>query len=252
MGSTPWSFPRVIAHRGGGRLAPENTMAALRCAIEQGYRAVEFDVKLSSDNHPYLLHDDLLERTTSARGSAALQSWKTLSSLDAGGWFGPAFKGEKLPDLAEVARYCLSENLYANVEIKPCPERELETGAIVAEEVERLWAGARNTVLLSSFSLEALAAAKKHAPYLARGVLFEGIPDNWLEIAKGLGCVAVNVDAESLTAELASEIRAAGYRLMVYTVNDITEAEQLFAWGVDGLFTDALDEMKVFDRSTQG
>jgi glycerophosphoryl diester phosphodiesterase len=178
-----------------------------------------------------------------------LQPWRALSGLDAGSWFYPAFKGEKLENLAEVARYCLSENLYANVEIKPCPERELETGAIVAQEVERLWAGARNTVLLSSFSLEALAAAKKHAPYLARGVLFEGIPSNWREIAKGLACVSVNVDAESLTAELASEIRAAGYRLMVYTVNDAIEAEKLFSWGADALFTDALIEMKGFDRA---
>jgi glycerophosphoryl diester phosphodiesterase len=246
MGSS-WRFPRVIAHRGGGRLAPENTLAAMRCGMENGYRAVEFDVKLSADNHCFLLHDDLLDRTTSGHGAAAVQPWRSLSTLDAGSWFGPSFAGEKLPELAAVADYCLQHQLFANVEIKPCPERGVETGALVAEAVERLWEGARDKVLLSSFSLEALAAARKHAPYLPRGVLFEGIPANWREIATGLGCVSVNVDAESLTEQLAAEIRAAGFRLLVFTVNDPAVAERLFGWGVDGVFTDALPELKAFD-----
>lgn len=244
--STPWYFPRVIAHRGGGRLAPENTLAAMRCAVAQGYRAVEFDVKLSADNHCYLLHDDDLDRTTTGLGAAALQPWSELVKLDAGSWYGPAFTSEQLPDLAEIAAYCRQHGLFANVEIKPCPGRELETGEIVAREVERLWEGAHDTVLLSSFSLEALTEAQLHTPHLPRGVLFDGIPVNWREIATGLGCVSIHVKADSLNAELVTAIRSAGFRLLAYTVNEAIETERLLGWGVDGLFTDALPEMKQF------
>ena len=59
----PWPYPRWIAHRGGGTLAPENTLAAFRLGASHGYRMFECDVKLSSDGVPFLLHDDTLERT---------------------------------------------------------------------------------------------------------------------------------------------------------------------------------------------
>ena len=84
--TTAWPYPRWIAHRGAGKLAPENTLAAFRLGASHGYRAFECDVKLSADGVPFLLHDTTLERTTSGQGTASQLTWGELSRLDAGGW----------------------------------------------------------------------------------------------------------------------------------------------------------------------
>ncbi len=163
-----WPHPRLIAHRGGGALAPENTLAGLRTAASLGYRGVEFDVMLSADGTPVLIHDETLERTTDGRGRVADASDAELARLDAGSWHGEQFAGEPLPSFGDAAELCLALGLWANVEIKPSAGREAETGRKVAQAARELWAGAAPP-LLSSFSLEALAAARDAAPELPRG-----------------------------------------------------------------------------------
>src|SRR4051812_20648471 len=108
-----WPFPRVIAHRGGGRFAPENTLAALRKGHELGYCAVEFDVMLSADGQPLLIHDETLERTTNGRGLVAGLDLEALEQLDAGAWFGPAWRGERLPSFRSAALLCRELGLWA-------------------------------------------------------------------------------------------------------------------------------------------
>ena len=105
---TNWNYPTFIAHRGAGKLAPENTLAAFRVGAGYGYRMFECDVKLSADEVPFLLHDATLKRTTNARtrigpgnsATAGKYPWDTLSQLDAGSWFGPAWQGTRVPTLA--------------------------------------------------------------------------------------------------------------------------------------------------------
>ena len=86
MNDAAWPYPTHWAHRGAGKLAPENTLAAIRHGASLGYRMFEFDVKLSGDGVPFLLHDATLERTTSGAGVAGALTWSHLSALDAGGW----------------------------------------------------------------------------------------------------------------------------------------------------------------------
>src|SRR5659263_487313 len=100
-----WPYPRWIAHRGAGKLAPENTLTAFRLGASHGYRMFECDVKLSADGVPFLLHDDTLDRTTNGKGVAGEQPWEVLSKLDAGSWHSPEFAGEPLPRLDSIARY---------------------------------------------------------------------------------------------------------------------------------------------------
>jgi glycerophosphoryl diester phosphodiesterase len=83
---TDWPYPLWIAHRGAGKLAPENTLAAFRVGASHGYRGFECDVKLSADGVPFLLHDDTLDRTSSGDGVAGTRAWSDLARLDAGGW----------------------------------------------------------------------------------------------------------------------------------------------------------------------
>ena len=90
----PWPYPRIIAHRGGGTLAPENTLAGMRKAKEMGYAGVEFDVMLAADATPILMHDQTLERTTSGSGAIDMTAFADMLKLDAGSWFSPEFAGE--------------------------------------------------------------------------------------------------------------------------------------------------------------
>ena len=104
----PWPYPQLVAHRGGGRLAPENTLAAMRIGASFGYKMVEFDAKLSQDQIAILLHDTNLERTTNGQGNAADYPYSALAQLDAGVWFNATFQGESIPTLEAVAQYTQS------------------------------------------------------------------------------------------------------------------------------------------------
>ena len=118
-----WPYPRYVAHRGGGKLAPENTLAAMREGYAHGYRMVEFDVKLSADGVPFLLHDDTLDRTTDGAGRADALPWAELSKLDAGSWHSAAYAGEPLPTLSAIARWAIANGAACNIEIKPASWR---------------------------------------------------------------------------------------------------------------------------------
>jgi glycerophosphoryl diester phosphodiesterase len=241
MKPASWPYPFWIAHRGAGKLAPENTLAAFRLGAQHGYTAFECDVKLSADDVPFLLHDDTLDRTTDSRGDAGTRRWADLSQLDAGGWHSRAFAGEPLPSLAAIAAYCLGNRHALNIEIKPSPGRERETGAVVAREAARLWAGQPVPPLLSSFKPESLEGATAGAPQLARALLVEQLWDGWLERAQSLACVAVVANHKLLDRALLDRLHSAGLRSLAYTVNDEAVARRLRDCGIDGLITDAVD-----------
>ncbi|MEY2802573.1 MAG: Glycerophosphoryl diester phosphodiesterase [Pseudomonadota bacterium] len=237
----PWPYPRWIAHRGAGKLAPENTLAAFRLGASYGYRMFECDAKLSADGIPFLLHDATLERTTNGRGVAGGQSWQALSQLDAGGWHSRALAGEPLPTLEALARWCLANGHHLNIEIKPTPGQERETGDAVAALAQRLWQGQPVPPLLTSFKPDALHGAKAAAPHLPRGLLLDTLWDGWLEKARALDCVAVVCHYALWNPEIVQRVHAAGMRCLSYTVNDESVAHHLLALGTDGIITDRVD-----------
>src|SRR5215470_3293441 len=99
-----WPYPRALGHRGGGVLAPENTLIGLRFARHRGYAGVEFDAKLTRDGVPILMHDDTLDRTSNGAGPVAASDWKDLRQLDAGSWLDRRFAGEPIPTLEAALR----------------------------------------------------------------------------------------------------------------------------------------------------
>jgi glycerophosphoryl diester phosphodiesterase len=236
-----WPYPRWIAHRGAGKLAPENTLAAFRLGAALGYRAFECDVKLSADGVPFLLHDATLERTTTAQGMAGDLDWAALSLLDAGSWHGRTYAGEPLPSLAAVAAFVCSNGFALNIEIKPTPGLERQTGAEVAAAVRRLWAGEPLPPLLSSFRPDALQAAREVAPELPRALLLDTLWSGWFEVARQLDCVAVVTQHALMDAALLAQLRGGAMHTLVYTVNEAADAQRLLALGVDGIITDAVD-----------
>jgi glycerophosphoryl diester phosphodiesterase len=238
-----WRSRRWLAHRGAGRLAPENTLAAFRTGARLGCTAFECDVKLSADGVAFLMHDATLERTTGKTGIAGDRPWAELSRLDAGRWHSAAFTGEPIPTLATIARFCIDTGSLLNIEIKPTPGREVDTGERVAAEAARLWRGQPSAPLLSSFSPAALAAAREAAPELPRALLLEALASGWFEQAQMMGCAAVVAHHPLFDAAMVERLHAACMLAMSYTVNDAAVAERLFGWGVDALITDAVDRL---------
>ena len=238
---TGWPYPLWIAHRGAGKLAPENTLAAFRLGAGHGFRAFECDVKLSADGVPFLLHDATLQRTTTEHGTASDRPWSELSRIDDGGWHSRAFAGEPIASLDAVAGYCIRNGFALNLEIKPTPGQNDETGRVVAQHAAALWASQAVKPLLSSFEPDALAAARTAEPSLPRALLLDGLREGWLAEALGLGCVAIVANFRVLDDAVIAEAHAGGLRVACYTVNEPREAQRLLDAGIDGLITDAVD-----------
>jgi len=238
-----WPYPRIIAHRGGGALAPENTLGAIRIGASRGFKGVEFDVMLAGDGTPVLIHDETLERTTNGRGKVPDLPYEELARLDAGAWRGARRRNERIPRFEDAARLCRELGVWANVEIKPAKGRERATGEAVASMARELWSGAALAPVLSSFSIEALEAARAAAPELPRGYLVARVPANWREVMGALGCVALHCNHRTLKARMAKEVHAAGYAVLCWTVNDRRAAKKLLGWGIECLVTDKLDRI---------
>lgn len=236
-----WPYPRWIAHRGAGRLAPENTLAAFRLGAAHGWRMFECDAKLSADGVVFLLHDATLSRTTNGHGTAGELPWSDLAQLDAGAWHSRQYAGESIPTLENVARWCIANHLHLNIEIKPTPGTEEATGRAVASLAARLWHGQAVPPLLTSFQPRALAGARDAAPQLPRGLLLDKLHDGWLDAAQQLGCVAVVCNHALWSREQVEAVHGAGLRALSYTVNDEWAAERLLALGTDGIISDRVD-----------
>jgi glycerophosphoryl diester phosphodiesterase len=237
-----WPYPRIFAHRGGGSLAPENTLAAIRLGQSLGYRAHEFDVKLSRDDVALLLHDETLERTTDGKGRAADVDFEELRKLDAGAWHSEAFRGERVPSFEEAAKQLRSQKTMANIEIKPTPGFDWRTGTHVALHTQELWKGAAAPALFSSFSFEALMAAKEAAPEIPRGWLIKQFTEADWDRLEELEAASLHTDHRRITPETIAKIHERGWRVCVYTINDAEVAQSFLDAGVDGLFTDNLRE----------
>lgn len=229
--------PHYFAHRGSSKYAPENTMAAFNLALEQGARAIEFDVKLTADRYVVIHHDATLDRTTTGSGPLAKQTLAALRQLDAGIKFSPAFRGEKIPTLDEVFA-ALGQKLFMNIELT---NYTTPFDGLVGEVVKLIQKyGLEQRVMFSSFFPTNLFLARRLLPDVPRGQLaFEGNMGWWQRALWNLMNVqAVHPAKEDITAEMVKRAHARGRRVYVYTVNDAAEMDKLRSQGVDGIFSD--------------
>jgi len=237
-----FELPRVIGHRGAAGYAPENTLAGFTVAAEQGVTCVEFDVRLTKDGVPVLLHDDDLVRTTDGSGPVAAMTLKEIKKLDAGSWFDESFAGEEVPTLAEALDVIHDCGMTPNIEIKANAGEHWHTGRVVGDELERLWPPGRPLPLVSSFKMRALAGFKRTRPDLPVGLNVWRRPHiEWACGARLLGCVSVHFSADRVTDRQIARAKASGRRVVCYTVNDAALAQHLFRRGVDAVFTDEPD-----------
>lgn len=238
MLNNTWPYSRLVAHRGAGLSAPENTLAAFQFGFDSGFTMFECDAKLSSDGIVYLLHDATLNRTTNAQGLAHHYAWNELSKLDAGSWHSEWFSGSGIPTLEQVTDFCIAHNCQLNIEIKPSPGFEALTGEHVAQQAKSLWLGQPIQPLLTSFKREALQSAKKSAQDLPRGLLMHELPPDWQEISQSLECAAIACHYPIISNALLEKAHRLGLYCLAYTVNDADTALNLLKIGVDSIVTD--------------
>jgi glycerophosphoryl diester phosphodiesterase len=234
------SRTRVIAHRGFSGQAPENTLVAIRRAIEVGADMVEVDVTVTSDGHVIVLHDETLDRTTNGKGLPTEHTLEAIRQLDAGSWFSPDFAGEKVPTLIEVLDL-VKDRILINVEIKP---EAVEHGVVakvagLINEHEML-----DEVVVSSFSPEALRQMKVADPAVITATLFNKdlhTDRDPLEIIQEVGSREFNISGKRLTVAMIERCHRHDIPVAVYTVNDPIDMRRLQAIGVDAMFTDHPD-----------
>lgn len=213
-------LPAVIGHRGAAGLAPENTVASFEAAATAGARWVEFDVRLSADGVPVVIHDPTLARTD---GTA--QRIDSLPAVALGG----------LPTLYQILDCLAALGLGANVEIKPERRAAAVGAATVAALAGRpLEAG----VIVSSFDSRVLAALGRIAPDLPLGLLLRRPIAGAARLARRLGCVAIHCEQSTLSEPLLRGWRAAGFATVAYTVNEPYRAFRLLSWGCDAVISD--------------
>lgn len=243
-------LPKVIGHRGACGYAPENTLESIKEAASIGTTWVELDVKLTKDSVPVIFHDETLERCTNGSGNMADILFRDLQSLEAGSWYGESFAGIKIPTLEEAVDLLLELDMGLNLEIKPCPGREVETAEVALDHLSRIWDDA-DKLLISSFQHVSLETCLEISPDWKRGLLLDEPLKNWEELAKYLEVAAINFNGNKpdFNREFIEMFMDAGYATLAYTINDPIRAKTLFGWGVDGVFSDTPDVIEGISRT---
>lgn len=239
-------MPRIFAHRGLSAIAPENTLAAIVPCAKHGVTWFETDVDIIGDGTPVLLHDTSLDRTTNRSGSMYNLTKADLETVDAGAWFGKEFAGERIPTLAQLVDAMNEHQLNVNLEIKSNEqgaERTYQLIDAIIAELARL--DDDREVLVSSFNHLLLAEFKRRAPQYRTAVLFtaDSLWPDWFSLMQLAGAEAIHIEDRNLTQPMIALGKKAGVEINVYTVNSRARANELFNWGVDGIFTDRAHEM---------
>lgn len=229
-------WPARVAHRCGGVLAPENTLAGLEACAARGGRAVEFDVRLSADGTPVLLHDETLDRTTTGHGPLAQWSDRELAALRTGIGHPRCPDGEPLPTLGVALARCAALGLAANVELK-CETAVQASPLVDAVLTVCARAVAPPPVLFSSFSADVLRRLAVCAPKSARGWLLDQLATDWPSRLEAFGCGSVHLGVAGLSQEIVTQVQGRGARVQVWTVDDPELADRLLSWGVEAVIS---------------
>lgn len=226
----------IISHRGAAALAPENTLAAMRIAFDQGVDFVEADLHLTADGVPVLMHDPTVDRTTTGTGPVANLTLAQIQGLDAGSWFDGAFAGERVPTLEAFLDELAPTNSRALIELKGSWNDEQVAAAVALLDARYLM----DRVAFESFEIDNLERLTVLAPNYARVMLTREWSRPTLELAAALNISAVGARVSVFGADFAlvEEARVLGIGTMVYTLNTVKQWKQARSHGIDLVITD--------------
>ncbi len=242
---SPPRRPVVAAHRGSRMKAPENTLAAFRTAIDDGADAVEFDVQMTRDGVPVVIHDLRLDRTTDGRGRVRDTLYKDLRLLSAGRWFGKKFRDERVPALEE-ALDILAGRTGINIEIKTPPGNPGYRETLVDRCMDSIGRFRHSpSLLVSSFDHRALAMVREASQRIPIGILYHPVRHfrSPFAAASRIQASYIFFARSAMTTPLVRAVSAKGIRFGCYTINSPGVADRMLASGADVLFSDCPDTL---------
>jgi glycerophosphoryl diester phosphodiesterase len=239
--------PLILGHRGASAVAPENTLAAFARAIDDGADGIEFDVRLSRDGVPVVIHDETLKRTGLSDRFVCDLTAQELGDIDVGSWFTAGsgtetFAHERLPMLDQVFDLFSSIAGELYVEMKCDPGRGEALAAGVVNGIEQF--GQANRVVVESFDLLAIAEIKKVNGRIRTAALFEPRLSKPILTVRRLKMIeaALDVAADEIALHrtLASphvieKAKEAGLKIVVWTVDDPRWISRARALGIKAL-----------------
>jgi len=231
----------IAGHRGAAALAPENTLAGFKKALQSGVKWIELDTQLSADNTPIIFHDETVDRCTNGTSRVADLSLEQLQALDAGSWFSKEFSGEKILTLEQTLAFFMENDLSMNLEIKIHHAHQAQP---LVEKVAKVLAKINfpnEKLIISSFSESALEHCHQVMPDIRLGYITKHNPLPMLEKLKSVNLYSVHLDYNILNHEMAKVIKKSGLKLVIWTLNDLQQASKFRAWGVDMIITDKPD-----------
>ncbi len=243
----PGEPPFVVAHRGISAKAPENTLASFELAVRApGIDMVELDVRLTKDEEVIVLHDRTLQRTTTGNGIARKYTLDELKNYDAGSWFDPAFKAERIPTLKEVFGL-VGASRWVDVEIKSEP-MDAKRRSLVLERVLSVVdeSAMSDSVFFSSFDHHLVADLKRIRPGVVTGVLYNFFRDfgrSPSKLARRANSSVFICAKGELQHSMIGDAHAHGIAVYVYTLNSVKDAQKMIQLGVDGIISDNADDI---------
>lgn len=230
----------VMGHRGASSIAPENTLAAFQLAESHDVPWIEVDADMLGDGTVVISHDATLARCSDHNGWLQELIVTDLDKIDAGAWFADEFIGERIPTLVELILFTNETGMNLNLEIKSGRDKAATDKLIdgIIRDINHHWQGGQQ-LLISSFNHLLLAEVKRRAPEISLACLFESpLPRDWLTSAQYVGAEFIHPKDEGLTEQQIKAMMAAGYKVNVWTVNNLARANQLYNWGVTGVCSD--------------
>lgn len=231
----------IVAHRGWSGSYPENTLIGLREAIKLGCHMIEFDVTLTEDRKPIIIHDSTLSRTTNGCGFVKNFKFRDLRKLDAGSWFHPRYAGAHLPSLDEILLISRGAGIMVNIEIKSeCYDENQKPDGIESQIIAAIHRyQVRDRVVISSFRWDFIERIHKIDPGVRTALLhYKNLGHlEPQELKEKFGCYSFNPHSVELNQKFVDRCHEAGFKVFPFTINSYKEMEQYLNMGVDGMFT---------------
>lgn len=231
--------PLVIAHRGASAYAPENTMSAIKKAVQMGSNGIELDVQLSKDGHVVIIHDTTVNRTSNGSGKVNKLTLEQLKALDFGSWFSAEYKNEPICTLEEAFEYLKDWNGLINVEIKKewMQFNTIENKVVMLIDKFDL----RNRTIISSFSTLSLLKVKRLDRNINTGILYTSSTNRFIIFAKWLRMDAIHPWHQNVTEDMKKIAVKDNLKINTYTVDEPADMKRLVQVGVDGIITNVPD-----------
>ncbi|MBY7143430.1 glycerophosphodiester phosphodiesterase [Virgibacillus sp. NKC19-3] len=232
--------PKIFAHRGASKRAPENTMHAFKLAYFLGAQGIETDVQLTKDDIPVLIHDEQVTRTTNRTGYVKDFTFNQLKQLDAGSWFAQEYRGTTIVSLDEFLQWIHDKPLYLNIELKNNKINYKNLEAIVYERID--YYQLVNRTIFSTFNPNSVKRLREFND-IETAFLTLQKNKNLVSYALELGANAIHIKYRLLHQTLVKKAHKENMPIRIFTVNKFAHVKKCFSFGCDAIFTDVPDKI---------